>query len=166
MNLCIYTSGKHHFATPGVAFVGGFGAESGYLMRSSCCASPFAAKFRCRNPRFGVVSSVILAVSYTRISINLPYHSPSVMNSKVLHALMYLADRPRRRKWRLPLPPALWLLTRYIPVIQFSSASERTASRSKIPLYFLWRDRHRFERNKLKLSKKILSIRFVASIAG
>ena len=55
------------------------------------------------------------------------------MNSKVLHALMYLADRPRRRKWRLPLPPALWLLTRYVPVIQFSSVSERTASCAKYP---------------------------------
>ena len=91
---------------------------------------------------------------HPNINKNLPYHSPSVMNSKVLHALMYLADRPRRRKWRLPLPPALWLLTRYIPVIQFSSVSERTASRSKIPLYFLWRDRHRFERKKLRFSKK------------
>ena len=58
------------------------------------------------------------------------------MNSKVLHDLMYLADRPRRRKWRLPLPPALWLLTRYIPVIQFSSVSERTASCSKCPSIF------------------------------
>ena len=58
------------------------------------------------------------------------------MNSKVLHALMYQADRPRRRKWRLPLPPALWLLTRYIPVIQFSSVSERTASCSKCPSIF------------------------------
>ena len=55
------------------------------------------------------------------------------MNSKVLHALMYQADRPRRRKWRLPLPPALWLLTRYVPVIQFSRASERIASCVKYP---------------------------------
>ena len=30
---------------------------------------PFCAKSRCRNPWFGVISSVILAVSYTRISI-------------------------------------------------------------------------------------------------
>lgn len=106
-------------------------------MRSSRCASPFTAKLRCRKPRFGVVSSAFFAVTYTRISIkNLPYHSPSVMNSKVLHALMYLADRPRRRKWRLPLPPALWLLAWYIPVIQFSSASERTDSCSKCPSIF------------------------------
>ena len=55
------------------------------------------------------------------------------MNSKVLRDLMYLADRPRRRKWRLPLPPTLWLLTQYVPVIQFSSVSERTASCAKYP---------------------------------
>ena len=129
----IYTR-QAPFATPGVSFGDGFGAKSGCLMRLSRCASPFAAQFRCRKPRFGVVSSAFFAVSYTRISIkNLPYHSPSVMNSKVLRDLMYLADRPRRRKWCLPLPPALWLLTRYVPVIQFSSVSERTASCAKYP---------------------------------
>ena len=55
------------------------------------------------------------------------------MNSKVLRDLIYLADRPRRRKWRLPLPPVLWLLTWYVPVIQFSRASERIASCVKYP---------------------------------
>ena len=36
----------------------------------------------------------------------------------------------------------------------------------KIPLYLLWRDKHRLERKITEFLKKILSIRFVAPFAG
>ena len=88
------------------------------------------------------------------------------MNSKVLRDLMYLADRPRRRKWRLPLPPALWLLTRYVPVIQFSSVSERTASCAKYPSISFGEIGIVLNEEITEFFKKILSIRFVAPFAG
>ena len=88
------------------------------------------------------------------------------MNSKVLRDLMYLADRPRRRKWRLPLPPALWLLTRYVPVIQFSRSSERIASCVKYPSISFGEIGIVLNEEITEFFKKILSIRFVAPFAG
>ena len=164
MNLCTYTSGKHLFATPGVAFVGGFEAESSRLMRLSRCASPFAAKFRCRNLNFGVVSSVILAVSYTRISSKKPSFTLSFRHELKGATRPHVPGRPTTPPEVASSVTACALVADPVhPCYSVFKRLREDRELFEMPLYLLWRDRHRFERKKLKSSRKILSIRFCGS---
>ena len=99
VHICIQL---HPNPTFDVAFSGDFGSEDEQRLWLFACVSLFSANFRCSGYR-------LYDGNYTRSDDESPpFHIRLKGASRSQHAP--LADRPRRRKWRIPLPPALWLL--------------------------------------------------------